>query len=184
MKKGINYWALPADANMQSKFSIARKHGFDGLELVIMNDGGLSRGSSEKELAEIRHIADSEGAGVRIDGEDLPDLQTRAGAGKGRPDALFSGFLLQVVVLRPDVDELTEAACQHHFCPSECRGKGIGKKMLLTGIKNYGVNNLAVNEDNPQARGFYEHMGFKVYQRNELDDQGNPYPVLYMILEK
>ena len=70
------------------------------------------------------------------------------------------------------------------FIGSECRGKGIGKKMLLTGIKNYGVNNLAVNEDNPQARGFYEHMGFKVYQRNELDDQGNPYPVLYMILEK
>ena len=70
------------------------------------------------------------------------------------------------------------------FISSKCRGKGIGKKMLLTGIKNYGVNNLAVNEDNPQARGFYEHMGFKVYQRNELDDQGNPYPVLYMILEK
>ena len=64
MKKGINYWALPADANMQSKFSIARKHGFDGLELVIMNDGGLSRDSSEKELAEIRHIADSEGVEI------------------------------------------------------------------------------------------------------------------------
>ena len=36
----------------------------------------------------------------------------------------------------------------------------------------------------PQAKDFYEHMGFKVYQRNELDDQGNPYPVLYMRLEK
>lgn len=51
-------------------------------------------------------------------------------------------------------------------------------------IENYGVNDLAVNEDNPQAKGFYEHIGFKVYQRNELDDQGNPYPVLYMRLEK
>ena len=30
----------------------------------------------------------------------------------------------------------------------------------------------------------YEHMGFKVYQRNELDDQGKPYPVLYMKLER
>ena len=45
-------------------------------------------------------------------------------------------------------------------------------------------NDLAVNEDNPHAKSFYEHMGFKVYQRNELDDQGNPYPVLYMRLEK
>lgn len=70
------------------------------------------------------------------------------------------------------------------FITSECRGKGIGKKMLLHGIENYGVNDLAVNEDNPQAKGFYEHMGFKVYQRNELDDQGKPYPVLYMKLEK
>lgn len=70
------------------------------------------------------------------------------------------------------------------FIASEYRGKGIGKKMLFHGIENYGVNDLAVNEDNPQAKGFYEHIGFKVYQRNELDDQGKPYPVLYMKLEK
>ena len=70
------------------------------------------------------------------------------------------------------------------FITSKCRGKGIGKKMLLYGIENYKINDLAVNEDNPQAKGFYEHMGFKVYQRNELDDQGKPYPVLYMQLEK
>ena len=55
--------------------------------------------------------------------------------------------------------------------------------MLTLGIKNYNVKELAVNEQNPKAKGFYEHMGFKVYQRNELDDQGNPYPVLYMKLE-
>lgn len=69
------------------------------------------------------------------------------------------------------------------FITPKHRGNGIGKKMLLYGIKNYNVNELAVNEDNPNAKGFYEHMGFKVYQRNELDDQGNPYPVLYMKLE-
>ena len=56
--------------------------------------------------------------------------------------------------------------------------------MLSYGIERYGVTNLAVNEDNLQAKGFYEHMGFKVYQRNELDDQGNPYPVLYMKLDR
>lgn len=70
------------------------------------------------------------------------------------------------------------------FIAPEYRGKGIGKKMLLYGIENYGVNNLAVNEDNPLAKGFYEHMGFKVYERHELDDQSKPYPVLYMRLEK
>ena len=56
------------------------------------------------------------------------------------------------------------------FITSAYRGKENGKKMLSYGIENYGVTNLAVNEDNPQAKGFYEHMGFKVYQRNELDD--------------
>ncbi len=69
------------------------------------------------------------------------------------------------------------------FITSNCRGKGIGKKMLLYGIENYGVNALVVNEDNPQAKGFYEHMGFKVYGKNELDEQGNPYPILYMKLK-
>lgn len=69
------------------------------------------------------------------------------------------------------------------FIKNSERGKGVGKKLLLYGIEEYGVNDLAVNEDNPLARGFYEHMGFKVYKRNELDDQGKPYPVLYMRLE-
>ena len=70
------------------------------------------------------------------------------------------------------------------FIKNSERGKGIGRQLLNYGIENYGVNDLAVNEDNLQAKGFYEHMEFKVYQRNELDDQGNPYPVLYMRLEK
>ena len=70
------------------------------------------------------------------------------------------------------------------FIKNSERGKGIGKQLLSYGIENYGVNNLAVNEDNPNAKGFYEHMGFVVYKRNELDEQGNPYPILYMRLEK
>lgn len=39
-----------------------------------------------------------------------------------------------------------------------------------------------VNEQNPQARGFYEHMGFEVYKRTDHDEQGNPWPLLYMEL--
>ncbi len=35
-----------------------------------------------------------------------------------------------------------------------------------------------------QVAGFYEYMGFKTYKRTELDEQGNPYPILYMRLEK
>ena len=63
--------------------------------------------------------------------------------------------------------------------PSE-RGKGIGKRLLMHGIENYGVNELTVNEQNPQAVGFYEHLGFRTYKRTELDEQGGAYPLLYM----
>ena len=69
------------------------------------------------------------------------------------------------------------------FLDPEERGKGIGRRLIEYGIKNYNVNEVAVNEQNPEARGFYEHMGFKLYKRSENDEQGNPYPILYMKLE-
>lgn len=56
------------------------------------------------------------------------------------------------------------------FVAPEERGKGLGKRLLRYGIENYAVERLAVNEQNPQAKGFYEHMGFRVYKRTELDE--------------
>ena len=70
------------------------------------------------------------------------------------------------------------------FIKNSERGKGLGKMLINYGIENYNVNKLVVNEQNPSAREFYEHMGFKVYKREELDEQGNHYPILYMKLEK
>lgn len=70
------------------------------------------------------------------------------------------------------------------FIKSNERGKGVGKQLLTYGIEKYNVNELTVNEQNPNAKGFYEHLGFKVYKRTELDEQGNHFPILYMRLEK
>ena len=39
-----------------------------------------------------------------------------------------------------------------------------------------------MNEQNPQAVGFYEHMGFAAYKRTDNDEEGNPFPLLYMRL--
>ena len=69
------------------------------------------------------------------------------------------------------------------FISREERGKGFGKELLRYGIDNYSVNDLAVNEQNPLAKGFYEYMGFEVYKRTECDEQGNPYPLLYMKMD-
>ncbi|WP_196606877.1 GNAT family N-acetyltransferase [Pectinatus frisingensis] len=68
------------------------------------------------------------------------------------------------------------------FITPEERGNGLGKKLIQHGIDNYSINELAVNEQNPLAKGFYEHMGFQVYKRTEHDEQGKPYPLLYMML--
>lgn len=66
------------------------------------------------------------------------------------------------------------------FLSPEERGKGIGKKLIQYGIQNYRIREVTVNEQNPQAVGFYEHLGFVTYKRTELDEEGNPYPLLYM----
>jgi putative acetyltransferase len=68
------------------------------------------------------------------------------------------------------------------FIDPDLRGKGIGKQIVQNLVANYQVTEVAVNEQNPLAKGFYEHMGFKVYRREPLDEQGNPFPILYMRL--
>lgn len=68
------------------------------------------------------------------------------------------------------------------FLDPDARGQGLGRRLLTHGIERLGVTELTVNEQNPQAVGFYEHMGFKTYRRTDLDEEGRPYPLLYMRL--
>ena len=66
------------------------------------------------------------------------------------------------------------------FVSAENRGRGVGRQLLQFTVDIYSVNELTVNEQNPLAIGFYEHMGFASYKRSETDEQGNLYPILYM----
>ena len=68
------------------------------------------------------------------------------------------------------------------FLAPEARGRGLGRLLLEEAIARYGVEELTVNEQNPDAVGFYEHLGFRTYKRTELDEEGRPYPLLYMKL--
>lgn len=92
---------------------------------------------------------------------------TAAADASGKPVAFMgvTGERLEMLFVAPDV-----------------RGTGIGKQLLLHGIESYGVREVTVNEQNPQAIGFYEHMGFATYKRTDFDKEGNPYPLLYMKL--
>lgn len=60
---------------------------------------------------------------------------------------------------------IEEGSLEMLFITPKERGKGLGKQLIQYGIEKYSVKSLAVNEQNPQAKGFYEHMGFQVYKR-------------------
>lgn len=66
------------------------------------------------------------------------------------------------------------------FISNDNKGQDIGKQLLQYGISAYSIDEVTVNEQNPLAKEFYEYMGFMVYKRTELDEQGDPYPLLYM----
>ena len=70
------------------------------------------------------------------------------------------------------------------FIDPEHRGKRIDKSLLDHAMENLNVTKVDVNEQNEQAVGFYQHCGFEVIGRSELDSSGKPYPILHMALKK
>ncbi|RMQ40049.1 putative acetyltransferase [Pseudomonas cichorii] len=68
------------------------------------------------------------------------------------------------------------------FVEPEYRGQGLGRQLLEHAISHFHICELDVNEQNPQALGFYLKHGFKVIHRSENDGLGQPYPILRMSL--
>ncbi|MDE5947961.1 MAG: GNAT family N-acetyltransferase [Prevotella sp.] len=58
--------------------------------------------------------------------------------------------------------------------------KGIGKRLVDIAVRNHGTIFVDVNEQNPEARAFYESLGFVEFGRTETDGQGNPFPIIEM----
>lgn len=83
----------------------------------------------------------------------------------------ISGF----IGLSPDAIEML-------FIHPNSRGKGIGKTLVEYTLQEHNVTKVDVNEQNEQAIGFYEKMGFKAVSRSETDAMGKPYPILHMEL--
>lgn len=68
------------------------------------------------------------------------------------------------------------------FIDSTARGQGLGKRLLHYAIEELNAVQLDVNEQNPQALGFYLRQGFEVVGRSETDGMGQPYPLLHLRL--
>ncbi len=60
MKKGINIWSFP-QGTIKENLMLAKKASFEGVELALNGEGELSMQSTEKEIAEIRKMAEDIG---------------------------------------------------------------------------------------------------------------------------
>lgn len=60
MKKGINIWSFPV-GTIKENLALAKKAGFEGVELALNGEGELSLKSTEKEILEIRKMAEDMG---------------------------------------------------------------------------------------------------------------------------
>lgn len=70
------------------------------------------------------------------------------------------------------------------FLAPGCIGRGVGSRLVDLAVNTYGVDKVDVNEANEMARKFYDHKGFYVFQRDEIDGQGNPFPILHMTRDR
>ena len=77
---------------------------------------------------------------------------------------------------------IAEGNLEMLFIDNKYWGAGIGKKLITYAIDNLQVTKVDVNEQNVQAVGFYEYMGFNIYKRSNLDGEGKEYPILHMQL--
>ncbi|UVL87214.1 acetyltransferase [Pseudomonas sichuanensis] len=77
---------------------------------------------------------------------------------------------------------LNENHVEMLFIEPDLRGKGIGRALLDHARNSRNQLSVDVNEQNPEAVGFYLHYGFAQTGRSPLDGEGRPFPLLHMSL--
>lgn len=70
------------------------------------------------------------------------------------------------------------------FVHDEWRGRGAGGRLVQFAIEALGATRVDVNEQNALGVGFYRHLGFRAVARSPLDGQGQPYPILHLLLDR
>lgn len=70
------------------------------------------------------------------------------------------------------------------FVHPDLRGQGLGRFLVNHAIGKWNIETVDVNEQNPQAVGFYHYLGFETVTRSATDDAGRPFPILHLKLKK
>ncbi|RZM28482.1 MAG: GNAT family N-acetyltransferase, partial [Pedobacter sp.] len=71
---------------------------------------------------------------------------------------------------------LNDDFIQMLFVRPDLIGQGIGKTLIDFAVEEHGAKTVDVNEQNVNAVGFYQKLGFHVVERSEMDAAGKPYP--------
>jgi putative acetyltransferase len=103
---------------------------------------------------------------VRASFGEIPQL-----AGLRTDDGLLIGFI-----------GVADGTVEMLFLDPAYRGQGGGSLLLTHAFKTFAATKVDVNEQNPQAIGFYLHHGFRVVSRSETDSTNKPYPILHLTL--
>ena len=114
---------------------------------------------------------------------DFLTPQDRAAIG-----AEVEGFLPAApLVLAVDADDrplgfmlVDGAHMEALFIDPDSRGQGVGRALVAYALASQPELTTDVNEQNAQAVGFYERMGFAATGRSDLDGQGRPYPLIHL----
>jgi putative acetyltransferase len=70
------------------------------------------------------------------------------------------------------------------FVDPACHGRGIGRALVAHALAEGSALTTEVNEQNPAALAFYEHLGFVRTGRSETDEDGRPYPLIHLRLAR
>lgn len=75
---------------------------------------------------------------------------------------------------------LDDTSMEALFIDPAHRGAGIGRALVAHALERHPTLTTEVNEQNAQAVGFYERLGFVPVGRSDLDGQGRAYPLIHL----